>query len=120
MMIPGTPGKATPTTSYGAPTRLLTCQIDGICASRWGSLASSAPPLLERPGATTQLLLPAAGIPVKRAAKGNPEGRTGARADSPPETGAVGRAARRGGGPAPAAVGRAPPDSARHAGRPAA
>src|SRR3972149_9428259 len=109
MMIPGTPGKATPTTSYGAPTRLLTCQIDGICASRWGSAASNAPPLLERPGATTQLLLPTAGIPVERAAKGNPEGRTGARADAPPETGAIGRSARGGGGAAPPGVGGGPP-----------
>ena len=80
---PGTPGKETPATSYGqaAPT-VRQCspfmyQIDGIEMPRWGSLASSAPPLTERDGATTQLFEPIPWSEARPAAAVQPgEGQT--------------------------------------------
>src|SRR5512143_2134993 len=61
---PGTPGNETPATSYGqAASTVRQCnpfmyQIDGIELPRCGSFASSAPPVTDSDGATTQLFEP--------------------------------------------------------------
>src|SRR5512141_495929 len=81
---PGTPGKETPATSYGQAVsttrqcRPFMYQIDGIEIPRCGSLASSAPPVTDIEGATTQLFDPTPWSDARPSASSRPAIRSAA------------------------------------------